>query len=153
MWFLKMFFKTCVEHSYEALPQKAKQSPSLAESAQGICCWNTLQALCTAWRPGRSLLSCVGKTVIRLCRSRWERLLKNCFNMALAITLSELAWIFRRELAIMISLCRLSFLFPLFLPKKKLIWFCCKVQLRFLPGSPMSNTSLFHTHLCPGKDC
>lgn len=66
------------------------------------------------------LLSCVGKTVIRLCRSRWERLLKNCFNMALAIALSELAWIFRRELAIMISLCRLSILFPLFLRKKKI---------------------------------
>lgn len=31
--------------------------------------------------------------------------------MALAITLSELAWIFKRELAIMISLCLFSSLF------------------------------------------
>lgn len=57
------------------------------------------------------LLPRVGKTVIRLCRSRRERLFKNCFNMAPAITLSELAWIFKRELAIMISLCRFSFCF------------------------------------------
>lgn len=54
------------------------------------------------------LFPCVGKTVIRLCRSKRERLFKNCFNMAPAITLSELAWIFKRELAIMIPLC----LFP-----------------------------------------
>lgn len=49
-----MFFKTCVAHNYETVPQKAKQSPSLVESAQGICCWSTLQALCIAWKPGRS---------------------------------------------------------------------------------------------------
>lgn len=64
------------------------------------------------------LLPCAGKTVIRLCRSRQERLFKNCFNMAVAITLSELAWIFKRELAIMISLCRFSFCFY-FSQKKK----------------------------------
>lgn len=96
------------------------------------------------------LLSCVGKTVIRLCRSRWERLLKNCFNMALAITLSELAWIFRRELAIMISLCRLSFCFYFSKKKKKIdfvmkfSWgFCldllCPTRLSAIPRLPQES--------------
>jgi len=67
------------------------------------------------------LLPCVGKTVIRLCRSRRERLFKNCFNMSLAITLAELAWIFKRELAIMMSLCNFSFCFY-FSQEKKIIY-------------------------------
>lgn len=65
------------------------------------------------------LLPCVAKTVIRLCRSRRETLFKNCFNMVLAITLSELTWIFKRELSIMISLWCFSFCFYFSWGKKK----------------------------------
>lgn len=74
--------------------------------------------------------------------------------MVLAITLSELAWIFKRELAIMISLCCFSFGFYFSQKKKKIFffWFINKVQLGFLPGSPMSNPSLCHTCIYPGKE-